>query len=195
MNGIHTTPSPISLRMATQADADAFLAVYGPYVENTAISFEYQVPTREEFARRIGGTLKRYPYLAALQEGQVVGYAYASPFNRRSAYSWSAEVSIYVAGDARGSGIGARLYHALESILKKQNVLNVNACIAYPNPGSISFHEKLGYKKAGHFTKCGYKLGRWWDMVWMEKMLGEHPEKPEDFIPVTELGQKDLRDL
>lgn len=186
MNHTHTAPS-LTIRMAAKEDAPALLAVYAPYVENTAISFEYQVPTCEEFTQRITDTLKGYPYLAALQDGVIIGYAYASPFNRRAAYNWAAEVSIYVAEAARGTGVGSRLYETLESILRKQQVLNVNACITYPNPGSISFHEKMGYKTAGHFTKCGYKLGVWWDMIWMEKMLGKHPERPGDFIPAGKL--------
>lgn len=185
--------SPLTIRMAVKEDAPELLAIYAPYVKNTAISFEYQVPTREEFTLRIANTLTSYPYLVALREGSILGYAYASAFHPRAAYSWSAELSIYVAEQLRGSGAGTRLYQALESILKKQNVLNLNACIAYPNPGSISFHEKMGYKMAGHFTKCGYKLGTWWDMVWMEKMLGEHPKHPKNFIPITKLEQEDLQ--
>ena len=90
----------------------------------------------------------------------------------RAAYDWAVETSIYVSEGARRTGAGSLLYEALEDYLKRQNVINVNACIAYPNPGSIAFHEKYGYRTVGHFTKCGYKLGQWWDMVWMEKMLG-----------------------
>ena len=86
------------------------------------------------------------------------------------------ETSVYVSGDARRTGAGSLLYEALENYLRRQNVINVNACIAYPNPGSITFHEKYGYK-----------LGQWWDMVWMEKMLGPHPEQPEPFIPAGRL--------
>ena len=156
-------------------------------VENTAITFEYTVPTPEDFRERIARTLDRYPYLVAQLNGTVMGYAYASAFHPRAAYDWSAEVSIYVSEDARGSGIGTRLYAALEDILKQQNIVNVNACIAFPNPGSISFHEKLGYQTVGHFTKCGYKLGRWWDMIWMEKMLGDHPDIPGRLIPYPDL--------
>ena len=189
----HTFLPPITIRMADEKDAEALLAVYAPYVEHTAISFEYQVPTLKEFTRRISNIRARYPYLAACQNGKILGYAYASPFHQRAAYSWAAETSVYVGEDVRGTGIGAMLYEALESILKKQQVINVNACITYPNPGSIAFHEKMGYKTAGHFTKCGYKLGTWWDMVWMEKMLGEHPRQPKAFIPVTELEQEGLK--
>lgn len=183
----HMPDSSITLRMAEESDAAALLSIYAPYVENTAITFEYEVPTLEEFQSRIASTLKRYPYLAAVREGRIIGYAYASPFKERAAYDWAVETSIYVSGEARRTGAGTCLYEALEALLKRQNVINVNACIAYPNPGSIAFHEKLGYGTAGHFTQCGYKLGKWWDMVWMEKMLGPHPDVPKPFIPVGEL--------
>lgn len=178
--------SAITIRMASEDDASALREIYAPYVEHTAITFEYQIPTEEEFARRIYATLARYPYLLALRQGRIVGYAYASQFKERAAYDWAVETSVYIAEDARRTGAGAMLYGHLEDLLKKQNVINVNACIACPNPGSILFHEKLGYKTIAHFTKCGYKLGQWWDMVWMEKMLSPHPDIPQPFIPVTE---------
>ena len=171
----------VTIRMAEEADAAALLSIYAPYVEKTAITFEYEVPTVQEFKNRITSTLKRYPYLAAIRDGRIIGYAYASQFKERSAYDWAVETSVYVSGDARRTGAGSLLYEALENYLRRQNVINVNACIAYPNPGSIAYHT------VGHFTKCGYKLGQWWDMVWMEKMLGPHPEQPEPFIPAGRL--------
>ncbi len=177
----------ITIRMAEESDAKALLAIYAPYVEKTAVTFEYEVPTVLEFKNRIASTLKRYPYLAAIRAGHILGYAYASAFKERAAYDWAVETSIYVSEGARRTGAGSLLYEALEDYLKRQNVINVNACIAYPNPGSIAFHEKYGYRTVGHFTKCGYKLGQWWDMVWMEKMLVPHPEQPEPFIPVGRL--------
>lgn len=177
----------ITIQMASQEDACALRAIYAPYVEHTAVTFEYQIPTVEEFARRITATLTRYPYLLALRQKQIIGYAYASVFKERAAYDWAVETSVYIAEDARRTGAGAMLYKHLEDLLKKQNVINLNACIAFPNPGSIEFHEKLGYRSAAHFTKCGYKLGQWWDMVWMEKMLSLHPDVPQPFIPITEL--------
>ena len=172
----------VAVRTADINDAPALLSIYAPYVENTAITFEYTVPSEEEFSRRIAAVLERHPYLVAERDGSPAGYAYASPFKERAAYDWAVETSIYVAEDLRGTGAGTVLYEALELILKQQNIINVNACISYPNPGSISFHEKLGYRTVGHFTECGYKLDRWWDMVWMEKMLGEHTCPPSPFI-------------
>lgn len=180
---------PVHIRMAVLADADALLSIYRPYVEHTPITFEYTVPSSEEFGQRIARTLERYPYLVAEIQGRPAGYAYASPFKTRAAYDWSVETSVYVDQEARGRGLGTLLYGRLEELLARQHILNVNACITWPNPDSIRFHERLGYRIVAHFTKCGYKLGRWYDMVWMEKMLGEHPDQPEAVIPVGQLGQ------
>ncbi len=177
----------MNIRMAREEDAGALLQIYAPYVTDTAVTFEYAVPTEEEFKGRIAQILRRYPYLVAEEGGVILGYAYASPFNRRAAYDWSVETSIYVERETRGKGVGKALYSELEEVLKGQGILNLNACISYPNPGSIGFHEKLGYHKAGHFTKCGYKLGRWYDMIWMEKMIGEHRGEPSPVLPASEV--------
>ena len=179
--------SPLTIRTASVSDAPALLSIYAPYVEKTAVTFADTVPSPEEFQTRIAHTLDRYPYLVAERNREIIGYAYASAFKERAAYDWAVETSVYVSENARGTGAGTTLYKALEQALEKQNVLNVNACISYPNPGSISFHEKLGYKTVGHFTRCGYKLDQWWDMIWMEKMLGEHPASPSPFIPFSKL--------
>ena len=176
----------IQIRMATVEDAKVLLEIYKPYVEQTTITFEYEVPSIEEFASRIQNTLLRYPYLVAELGDEVVGYAYASPFKSRAAYDWSVETSIYVKQSIRGKGVGKKLYAVLENFLKAQHIVNVNACITYPNTVSMGFHEQLGYKQVAHFTKCGYKIGKWCDMIWMEKMLGEHGEAP---LPVRSIQE------
>ena len=175
----------IIIRTAAEDDAEKLLSIYAPYVEKTAITFEYEVPDCEEFKNRIRYTLEKYPYLVAETENEIAGYAYASPFKGRAAYDWAAEVSVYVKEAVRGQGIGKALYNALEEILKKQNIINLNACIVYPHPQSEAFHERMGYKRAAHFTKCGYKLGKWHDMIWMEKLLMEHPAVPAAVIPFS----------
>ena len=182
------------IRIAKTEDASELRKIYAPYVENTAITFEYQVPTEAEFASRIENTLKRYPYLVAEQDGEILGYAYASPFKERAAYDWAVETSIYVKMDAKGKGIGKLLYQNIEEILKQQNILNVNACIAAPEindayltDDSIQFHEKMGYQMVGRFHKVGYKFHRWYDMVWMEKYIGEHIEKQPNVIKFSEI--------
>lgn len=180
--------------MASEADAEEILKIYAPYVTDTAITFEYDVPSPAEFSRRIADTLQMYPYIVALEHGRIVGYAYASAFKQREAYNWAVETTIYLKQDCRGKGLGKKLYLTLEEILKRQNIINVNACIAYTTGAdahldntSAFFHEHLGYTRVAHFTKCGYKFGTWYDMIWMEKMLGDHPKAPGPVIPITKL--------
>lgn len=180
----------IKIRPATAADARELLEIYAPYVTGTAITFEYEVPSVEEFAGRIENTLKKFPYLVALDGDKIVGYAYVSPFKSRAAYDWAVESSIYIAMDTRGKGVGKKLYLLLEEIMKRQNILNMNACISYPNPGSIAFHERLGYKTIGHFHQCGYKLDTWYDMVWMEKFIGEHQLNPLPILPFSAVKEE-----
>ncbi len=178
----------ITIRPATMADAEKLLDIYTPYVLDTSITFEYEVPSIAEFRERIAHTLARYPYLAAVDEtGRIVGYAYASAFKTRAAYDWSVETSIYIAKDCRGRHIGSKLYAELERILKKQNVLNACACISASYEESILFHKKCGYELVATFHKSGFKLNSWHDMVWMEKALGEHEVPPKDFVPYPEL--------
>ncbi len=177
----------LQIRIAEAADAAHLLAIYAPYVEHTAISFEYETPSEEEFRNRIEKTLRSYPYLVGEAKGTIVGYAYASAFKERKAYQWAVETSIYLKEGEHAKGYGRQLYEALEAYLKMQNVLNLNACIVYPHPESVAFHERLGYRLIGHFTKCGYKFGKWYDMIWMEKMLGEHLENHPDFIGFPDL--------
>jgi len=175
----------ISIRTATVDDAREILAIYAPYITDTAITFEYVVPPLEEFAERIRHILIRYPYLVAVENGKIIGYAYVSSFHERAAYDWAVETTIYIKMDYRGHGVGKKLYLLLEEIMKRQHILNMNACIAYPNPGSIGFHEHLGYKTIGHFHQCGYKLDTWYDMIWMEKIIGEHSLHPEKALPFS----------
>lgn len=171
----------IEIRNAKPADAYRLLEIYDYYVRNTAITFEYDTPSLEEFTARIENTMKRYPYLVATVAGRIEGYAYAGVFKNRAAYDWSCETTIYIANDARKSGLGRMLYEALEEKLKTMGILNMYACIAYPDTedeyltkNSAAFHEHLGYTKVGEFHKCGYKFGRWYNMIWMEKFIGEH---------------------
>ncbi|WP_448782693.1 N-acetyltransferase family protein [Blautia sp.] len=187
----------ITIRMANPADAQALLNIYAPYVINTAITFEYDVPSVEEFASRIAHTLEKYPYLIAEEGGNILGYAYASPFHDRPAYDWAVETSIYVDQNIKHRGIGRKLHDALESTLREQGILNMNACIAYPpeedehlDKNSVEFHAHMGYRLVGEFYKCGYKFNRWYNMVWMEKLIGEHlsDQKPPKFNRLTKVS-------
>ena len=174
------------IRTARIEDAEELLNIYAYYVKNTAITFEYDVPALAEFQRRMSHTLKKYPYLVIEKEHKILGYAYAGTFKDRAAYDWSVEVTIYLHTDAKRNGYGKLLYDALEGELKSKGILNLYACIAYPvtedeylTKNSAQFHEHLGYELVGEFHKCGYKFGRWYNMIWMEKIIGEHKNEVE----------------
>lgn len=183
-----------TLRIATVSDAAALLNIYRPYVENTAITFEHDVPTLAEFEARINTTLHHYPYIVAEAHGAIVGYTYLSPFRKPAAYAWAAETSIYVQQGAGGKGYGRALYAALEHIAKAQHITNLNACIAYTDVddphltnASMNFHAHMGYELVGTFHRCGWKFERWYDMIWMEKLLGNHEVPPKAVRPVAEI--------
>ncbi|MHC3511156.1 GNAT family N-acetyltransferase [Streptococcus suis] len=161
----------INIRSAQIEDAADLVAIYAPYVENTAITFETEVPTVSDFASRIKKTLEKFPYLVAEEEGQVVGYAYASTYYARAAYDWTVEMSVYVSNEARGKGIGSLLYDAIEEDLKARGFKNFLACIALPNPASLALHEKRRYEQVAHFKNVGYKFDTWHDIVWLQKSL------------------------
>ncbi len=187
----------IVIRIATPEDAAALVDVYAPYVLETGITFEYEVPSVEEFRRRIETVLARYPYLVAQRGDEILGYSYANPLGERAAFSRAAETVLYIRRDVRGLGIGSRLYARLEEILKMQNVTNLNACIAWRDEedetlthASPLFHTSCGFRKIAHFTACGYKLGRWYDLIWVEKMIAAHVDEPAPFIPFCSLKQE-----
>lgn len=174
-----------NIRVATVEDAEKLLEIYAPYVEETAVTFEYTVPSVVEFRDRIQQTRMKYPYLVAERQGEIVGYAYASSFHQRAAYRWGVETTVYVRRDSKRQGIGRELYEALEKVLAAQHILNLNACIAYPKTedayltrDSVLFHQHLGYRLVGEFYECGYKFNHWYNMVWMEKHIGLHVENP-----------------
>lgn len=179
----------ITVRSATLGDAERILEIYDYYVKNTAITFEYTTPTLEEFRGRMEKIMQKYPYLVAEKDGVIAGYAYAGAFVGRAAYDWSCETSIYLDKNARKCGIGKTLYTALEKELKEMGILNMYACIGYPadedeylTKNSADFHSHIGFTQVGEFHKCGYKFGHWYNMIWMEKVIGEHKEKQ---APVT----------
>lgn len=185
------------IRIATEQDAQALLDIYSYYVDQTAITFEYEAPSLEEFTDRILKTLAKYPYLVAEEDGKILGYAYAGAFNPRAAYDWAVEVTIYLDKSAQGKGLGKALYTALENALKLQNIINLNACIAYPevedqylSQNSVQYHQHLGYSLVGQFHKCGYKFNTWYDMVWMEKHLNQHPENPQPTRTFPDIRQE-----
>ncbi len=177
----------LTIRLATPDDAEALLRIYKPYVEDTVITFECEVPTVEEFRERIANVLRYHPYLVADTEHGIIGYAYAAPFKDRAAYAWSVETSVYVDREWLGCGVGTVLYTALEKWLKAQNVVSLYACITSPNPRSIRFHRTFHYRKTARFRKCGYKKNRWRSIIWMQKTIGRHRRKPQAVLSMEDL--------
>ena len=176
----------ISIRFAKPEDAKELLKIYAYYVTDTAISFETEVPSEEEFELRIEEVLKSYPFIVACKDDEILGYAYLHSFVGRKAYELSAETTIYLNPDKKKMGIGKKLYSVLEDIAKAQNITNLYSCIGYVdkedeylNNNSVQFHEHIGFRMVGKFENCGHKFGRWYHMVWMEKIIGEHKEIKE----------------
>ncbi len=163
------------LRIATVNDIPEILAIYAPYIETSTATFEYDVPCLRSFTQRFLDITAQYPWLVWEENGEILGYAYGSAPYSRAAFSWCAEPSIYLKPEAKGRGIGKKLYSALETCLQEQGYQVLYALITDENTDSIRFHEKLGYTQSVHFPNCGFKFNRWLGLVWMEKRL----------IPVT----------
>lgn len=176
-----------SIRLATPRDAEGMLEIYAPYIRNTAVTFEYEVPDLDEFRGRVESTLTRYPWLAAEEDGLLLGYAYAGQYRSRAAFQWGAEGSIYLRPEAQGTGLAAPLYRCLIRLVKAQGVRNFYGCITHPNPASEGFHRKLGFSDLAVFPRAGYKLGQWRDVLWNYLPLGETEGPPEPFRPFGEM--------
>ena len=171
------------IRPAVAADVPAMLEIYAPYILTTTATFEYDVPSEHEFSERFQKITAQFPWLVWEEEGEIWGYAYASPPYSRAAYSWCAEPSVYLKPQARGKGIGKLLYRALEQILLLQGYQVLYALITEENVSSRRFHEHCGYEFRVMFPSCGFKFGRWLGLVWMEKRL-KSVEIPSNF-PVS----------
>ena len=174
-----------ALRLARAEDAGQILGIYAPYVLDTAITFEYEVPSREAFARRVREVSAEYPYIVCLSDGRIVGYAYAHRHMERAAYGWNAELSVYIDRAHHGRGLGKRLYGALLELLTLQNVRNVYGGVTAPNPGSERLHESFGFVKLGTYYGTGYKRGAWHDVMWFEKRIGDTSGEPGAFVPIA----------
>ena len=159
------------IRFAAAEDLPRMLAIYGPYVEGTTVSFEYEAPSPEAFARRFGAITAQFPWLVWEEAGEILGYAYAAAPFERAAYRWCAEPSIYLAPKAHRRGIGRRLYGALELLLQKQGYRLLYAIITSENAASLAFHQSLGYRHLATFPGCAWKLGKNLGITWMEKEL------------------------
>ena len=168
----------LKIREAQEQDAERLLEIYSYYVLNTAVSFEYNVPSLEEFKERIRNTKKKYPYLVCEKDGKIIGYVYASAYSSRESYSWTVSTSIYVDKEYHRQGVGTLLYKELEIHLKKMGIINLLAGTAfiekedeYLTHNSPNFHLKQGYTEAAHMKGIGKKFDRWYDLKWFQKKI------------------------
>ena len=177
----------MSIRFAREADLPAMLAIYAPYVENTAYSFEYTPPALAEFSARFAHHTAQFPWLVWEEDGQVLGYAYGSAPFSRAAYQWCAEVSIYLSPLVHRKGVGRAMYEALEKLLDQQGYYLVYAIVTSSNQRSMAFHKALGYRETAHFPQLAYKSGSCHSVTWLEKRLKpiEYPSAPP--LPITAL--------
>lgn len=182
-----------TIRRAAAEDAAALLEIYQPYITDTVITFEYDVPTAAEFAARITDTLMDFPYLVCERNGKPVGYAYAHHIRERAAYDWAVELSIYLAPAAQGQGVGTALYRCLIDLLEMQNIRILYGCVTLPNEKSHHLHEKLGFALTGVWHGSGWKFARWHDVGWFEKRLGgDGPAQP--VVPFLALDEEKIQE-
>lgn len=179
----------MSIRPARESDIPAILAIYGPYVENTAYSFEYTVPTVAEFTARFRSYTAQFPWLVWEEDGEVLGYAYGSAPFTRAAYRWCAELSVYISPKAHRRGIGKALYSAAEDILFRQGYQVIYCLITTANAPSVAFHERMGYEKVAELPGCGIKFGQRWGIIYMQKW-SNFVEISTDFpVPASSIMQ------
>ncbi len=164
------------IRNAMTDDAAALLAIYAPYVAESCVSFETEVPSLLEFSKRIEEVSERYPFLVCECGGEIAGYTYATKFKERAAYRFSVTSSIYIAPGFKGKGLGKKLYNQLFERLREQGYYGVYAGISLPNDASVGLHKAVGFTEVGVYHNVGYKLGRWIDSLWLEKFLREFDE-------------------
>ncbi len=177
----------ILLRTASESDCRDILDIYAPYITDTPVTFETEVPSHAEFLERMLGILRFFPYLIAEENGETVGYAYAHFQHERAAYRWNAELSVYLKRGCERRGIGSALYRALMELLRLQGFIRVFGVITIPNDPSVALHERFGFRRAALYPSMGYKFGGWHDVAWYEKLLTPIPAEPAEIVPFAAL--------
>ncbi|MHA7111544.1 N-acetyltransferase family protein [Sunxiuqinia elliptica] len=181
-----------SIRIAKLEDAPEILEIYKPFITDTAVTFEEEVPTVEELKKRIKAILLQDPFLVCEYKRQVVGYAYASSYRSRAAYRWNRETSVYIHPQFRRKNIARHLYNTLIGIAKMQGYVQLYGVITLPNPGSVALHEAFGFKQLTVYHKVGFKLEQWHDVGWWMLTLEDNLlKKPADPIPFSSIRKKD----
>ncbi len=183
------------IRLATPADAAAILDIYAPYIRNSSLTFETEVPSLKAFTERIQTYLINWPWLVCESEGKIAGYAYGTRYRERVAYQWCTESSIYMHDNFQKAGIGRVLYATLFDILKIQGFNNVYAVINLPNEKSVAFHERCGFEYFATYEKVGFKLGKWKNVGWWKLNVNDYGDEPAAPIKFAELDKTFLPEL
>ncbi|MBU9724947.1 GNAT family N-acetyltransferase [Diplocloster modestus] len=184
----------MKIRLATVSDNQALLKIYAQYID-TPITFECVLPAASEFAVRIAGITRDYPYLVCEEGGKIIGYAYAHRQMEREAYQWNAELSVYIDSAYTSKGLGKKLYLILMEILRLQGIRTVYGGVTVPNVKSERLHLSLGFKPLGTYHHTGYKCGKWYDVTWFEKAIAPYSSNPEPIRPVHEMTEEKINDI
>ena len=182
------------IRLAKEQDAAALLEIYKQYIDTT-VTFEYELPSKDDFQRRIREYSKDYPYFICTENGRCVGYVYAHRAQERAAFQWNAELSIYLDKNYQAKGVGKVLYEMMFEILAKQGVKTLYGLVTTPNPQSVKLHEKTGFLLAGTYHNTGFKANKWCDLLLYEKQIGEYNGKPTPLTPIYKIDRNELADI
>ncbi|HEX6168869.1 MAG TPA: GNAT family N-acetyltransferase [Chitinophagaceae bacterium] len=178
-----------NIRIATKEDAAGMLEIYAPFILDSGITQETELPSVEDFQIRIISNLEERPWLACEINNEIAGYAYAGKHRERKGYQWCTEPSVYISEKFFGLGVAHALYTALFDILKIQGYVNAYAVITLPNDRSIAFHKKFGFEYLTTYKKIGYKLEQWHDVGWMQYEVNPHKENPGDPIKFPKIDR------
>ena len=184
-----------NIRLAKISDSENILKIYEPYIKNTVISFEIEVPMIKDFSNRIEKIIDKYPFIVYEIDNSIVGYAYASQHRERVAYLYDVDVSIYLLPEYHGKNISHKLYNCLFALLSKLGYVNAYAAYTEPNIKSFKFHQKFGFSIIGTHHKTGYKFGKWHDVTWLEKTINEHINKPKNVLSINEISPEIINQI
>ena len=184
----------MKFRPGSPEDGSQILEIYAQYI-NTPVTFEYTLPSGREFSRRIDDICRFYPYIVCEEENRIVAYAYAHRHMERAAYQWNAELSVYMDRSFRSKGLGKKLYIMLMEILKLQGVKTVYGGVTAPNPRSEALHNSLGFSILGTYHNAGYKEGKWHDVLWFEKAIGQYDIPPQPIISIRHIPQMQIHKI
>lgn len=180
------------IRLARPEDAAAMLAIYGPYVRETSLTFETEVPSESAFSQRIADYMSTWPWLVFGVGGRIAGYAYGSKYRDRAGYQWCVECSVYIDPEFQAKGIGRKLYEALFRILRAQGYYNVYAVINLPNETSVRLHEACGFRWFANYEQVGFKLGKWKTVGWWQLQLRDYQDNP---TPPRKFSEMDTAEI